>query len=315
MTNLFQSHHLAVYDATLSLTSIQFAAMKKCFKGDGDVHDMQPDDDAAEKVLILPLGEESKKVTKVLSNDSARQMLELLVDKPMSASEVSEELGVPLTTVKYNLDALIDAGLIKVKETKWSVKGRKIKIYAPIRKLIVVVPDKTDRNSVTDILQKYLVVLLGAAGLSAIIEWWCQPTLRGTQDALVDVVVEAGGSGVPVPVPTPSPAPLMKGGAQFPSESVAASANVADAASVVQEGVETGATAAVTPTPVNMLPVTESTPMTSPIPGGADMGTSSIDFSQVLGAHPGVWFLLGCVFVVALLVLREYRQGGGSRRR
>ncbi len=307
MTNSFQIHHLAVYDATLSLTSIQFAAMKKCFNGDADVHDMQPDDDAAEKVLILPLGEESKKVTKVLSNDSARQMLELLVDKPMSASEVSEELGVPLTTVKYNLDALIDAGLIKVKETKWSVKGRKIKIYAPIRKLIVVVPDKTDRNSVTDILQKYLVVLLGAAGLSAIIEWWCQPTLRGTQDALVDVVVEAGGSGVPVPVPTPSPAPLMKGGAQFPSESVAAS--------VVQEGVETGATAAVTPTPVNMLPVTESTPMTSPIPGGADMGTSSIDFSQVLGAHPGVWFLLGCVFVVALLVLREYRQGGGSRRR
>ena len=317
MINSLQNHHLAVCDATLSLTSIQFAAMKKCFKGDGDVHDMQPDDDAAEKVLILPLGEESKKVTKVLSNDSARQMLELLVDKPMSASDVSEELGVPLTTVKYNLDALIDAGLIKVKETKWSVKGRKIKIYAPIRKLIVVVPDKTDRDSVTDILQKYLVVLLGAAGLSAIIEWWCQPTLRGTQDALVDVAVEAGGPSVPAPVPTPSPAPLMKGGAQFTSESVAASANanVADAASVVQDGVETGATAAVTHTPVNLLPVTESTPMTSPIPGGADMGASSIDFSQVLGAHPGVWFLLGCVFVVALLVLREYRKGGGSRRR
>jgi len=44
---------------------------------------MQPDDDADEKVLILPLGEESKKVTKVLSNDSARQVLELLADTPM----------------------------------------------------------------------------------------------------------------------------------------------------------------------------------------------------------------------------------------
>jgi len=281
--------------------------MKKRFKGDRDVHAMQPDDDATEKVLILPLGEESKKVTKVLSNDSARQMLELLVDKPLSASDVSEELGVPLTTVKYNLDALIDAGLIKVKETKWSVKGRKIKIYAPIRKLIVVVPDKTDRDSVTDILQKYLVVLSGAAGLSAIIEWRYQPTHIGTQDALIDVAVETGGSSVPVPVPTPSPAPLMKAGTQFASEGVAASA--------VPGAVETGATAAVTPTPVNLLPVTESTPMTLPIPGGADMGASSIDFSQVLGAHPGAWFLLGCVSVVAILVLLEYRMGGGSRRR
>ncbi|MEA1907992.1 MAG: winged helix-turn-helix domain-containing protein [Euryarchaeota archaeon] len=288
--------------------------MKKCFKGDRDVHDMQPDDDATEKVLILPLGEESKKVTKVLSNDSARQMLELLVDKPMSASDVSEKLEVPLTTVKYNLDALIEAGLIKVKETKWSVKGRKVKIYAPIRKLIVVVPDKTDRDSVTDILQKYLVVLFGAAGLSAIIEWWCQPTFRGTQDALVDVVVETGGSSVPVPVPTPSPAPLMKEGTQFASEGVASSANVTNVASAVPGAVETDAMAAVTPTPVNLLPVTESTPMTLPIPG-ADMGASSIDFSQVLGAHPGAWFLLGCVSVVVILVLLEYRKGGGSRRR
>ncbi len=289
--------------------------MKKRFKGDCDVHDMQPDDDATEKVLILPLGEESKKVTKVLSNDSARQMLELLVDKPMSASEVSEELGVPLTTVKYNLDALIDAGLIKVKETKWSVKGRKIKIYTPIRKLIVVVPDKTDKDSVTDILRKYLVVLAGAAGLSATIEWWCQPTLIGTQDALVNVPAETGGSRVPVPVPTPSPAPLMKGGTQFTSEGVAASTNVADAASAVPGAVETGATAVVTPTPVNLLPVTESTPMTSSIPGSADMGASSIDFSQVLGAHPGAWFLLGCVSVVIVLVLLEYRKSGGRRRR
>ena len=131
---------------------------------------MQPDEDADEKVLILPLGEESKKVTKVLSNDSARQVLEMLADKPMSASDIAEELEIPLTTAKYNLDALIESGLIKVKETKWSVKGRKIKIYAPIRKLIVVVPDKTDKKSVADILQRYITVLLGAAGLSAIIE-------------------------------------------------------------------------------------------------------------------------------------------------
>ena len=54
-----------------------------------------PDDGSDEKVLILPLGEESKKITQTLSNDSARQVLELLTDKPMSASEIARELGCP----------------------------------------------------------------------------------------------------------------------------------------------------------------------------------------------------------------------------
>jgi DNA-binding transcriptional ArsR family regulator len=299
--------------------------MKKCFKGGADLRDMQLDNDADEKVLILPLGEESKKVTKVLSNDSARQVLELLADNPMSASDIAEELEIPLTTTKYNLDALIDSGLIKVKETKWSVKGRKIKIYAPMRKLIVVVPDKTDKKSVADILQKYLAVLLGATGLSAIIEWLYQPAYVGTQDKLADLAGGDRGPGVPAPVPAPTstPAPLMKGGggASF-AEDVAASANVTDAASAVQEvsvqeALETGATAAgtPTPTPIDLLPVTESMPMTSPVPQGGDMGASSIDLSQVLGAHPGVWFLLGCIFIVSILVLLEYRRSRGSRMR
>lgn len=192
-----------------------------------------PDGDSDEKVLILPLGEESKKITQTLSNDSARQVLELLADQPMSASDIAEELDIPLTTVKYNLDALIESGLIEVKETRWSVKGRKIKIYAPIQKLIVVVPNKADKKSVVNILKGYLGVLLGAIGISAIIEWWHQPLFMGTQEALKDVTEET-----------------------------------------------------------------------------AERGMPSIDLPQMLGSHPGVWFFFGCMFVVVLLVLMEYRRKG-----
>ena len=64
---------------------------------------MHPDDDSDGKVMILPFGEKSKKVTPTLSNDSARQVLELLTDKAMSASGITEELDTPLKKVKYNL--------------------------------------------------------------------------------------------------------------------------------------------------------------------------------------------------------------------
>lgn len=128
----------------------------------------------SEKVLIVPLGEGSKKITQVLSNEKAMKMLDILADKPMSASDVAETLEIPLTTVKYNLDGLIEADLIKVKETKWSRKGREVKIYEPVQKLIVVAPGnmKSDRSSVLSMLKKYLGLIAGAVfaatGLEAI---------------------------------------------------------------------------------------------------------------------------------------------------
>ena len=272
-----------------------------------------------EKVLILPLGEESKKITQTLSNDSARQVLELLADKSMSASDIAEELDIPLTTVKYNLDALIESGLITIKHTKWSVKGRKIKIYAPAHKLIVVVPDKTDRKSVVDILRRYLGVLLGAAGVSAMIEWWHQPLFTGTQKALRDVAEETA-SGIPAPTPVEMPPP-MEGAPPAPvyaptpvNLTMAGGGNVSDALSrgqevAVEEAVAT-CTPASAPVPDVMPPVPEPTLMASPIPKSMGIDMPSIDLSQMLGSHPGVWFFFGCIFVVVLLVLLEYRRKG-----
>ena len=129
---------------------------------------------SSEKVLILPLNEDSKKITQLLSNEKAMKMLEILADKPMSASDVAENLDMPLTTVKYNLDGLIEADLIQVKETKWSRKGREVKIYEPVQKLIVVAPGsmKKDKASVLSMLKKYLGLVAGAVfaatGLEAI---------------------------------------------------------------------------------------------------------------------------------------------------
>lgn len=128
----------------------------------------------SEKILIVPLNEDSKKITQILSNEKAMKMLEILADKPMSASDVAEKLDIPLTTVKYNLDGLIDVDLIKIKETKWSRKGREVKIYEPVQKLIVVAPGsmKNDRSSIISMLKKYLGLIAGAffaaTGLEAI---------------------------------------------------------------------------------------------------------------------------------------------------
>ncbi|WP_462273658.1 ArsR/SmtB family transcription factor [Methanohalophilus sp.] len=126
-------------------------------------------DDNTEKVLVLPLNEDSRKITQTLSNEKSLKILELLARQPMSATSIAEELDMPLTTIKYNLDGLLESELIEVKETKWSRKGREIKIYEPMQKMIVVVPggNKTDRSSILGMLRKY-VAMAGAALFAAL---------------------------------------------------------------------------------------------------------------------------------------------------
>jgi DNA-binding transcriptional ArsR family regulator len=117
-------------------------------------------DDNTEKVLVLPLNEDSRKITQALSNEKSLKILELLARQPMSATSIAEELDMPLTTIKYNLDGLLESELIQVKETKWSRKGREIKMYEPMQKMIVVVPgsSKTDRSSILGMLRKYVAM-------------------------------------------------------------------------------------------------------------------------------------------------------------
>ncbi len=48
----------------------------------------------------------------------------------MSASELSEVMGLPLTTLKYHIDSLLEGELIKVSYVGHSEKGREVKYYA-----------------------------------------------------------------------------------------------------------------------------------------------------------------------------------------
>lgn len=129
-------------------------------------------EDNTEKVLILPLSEESRHITQTLSNEKALKILELLAQEPMSATSIADTLDLPLTTIKYNLDSLIEADLIQVKATRWSRKGREIKIYEPVQKMIVVMPgtNRPDKSSVLDMLKKYLALAAGAIFAAAGIE-------------------------------------------------------------------------------------------------------------------------------------------------
>jgi len=195
-----------------------------------------------EKFVVVPLGGAAKKIAQVVSSDLARRILEVLADAPMSTSQIAEKLSLPLTTIQYNVEKLEDAGLIKVERIRRSEKMREMKLYAPVKKLIVVVPEGISREGVTGVLRKYLAIVFGIVLISGIVEIFSQTF--SARPAGMQAAAPMAGELVQKAVPA------------------------------VSEYARSAA---------------EAEPVTS-----------------VLIYHPGLWFLLGGISVIAILVIFEH---------
>jgi DNA-binding transcriptional ArsR family regulator len=129
----------------------------------------------ADNVVILEPGDErAQKISKAMASQTASDILQLLADNKKSLTEITERLSIPLTTAKYHIENLLDAGLITVAETKYSVKGREIKIYAVTNQLLIVAPRQSNIRS---LLLKY-ASLFGIVAFGSLIISLLSPLLN-----------------------------------------------------------------------------------------------------------------------------------------
>ena len=107
----------------------------------------------AEPVIVLePGGEKAQKVAKAMASRTACDILRLIGEGQKTSTEISEHLSIPMNTAKYHIGNLLDAGLISVAATKYSVKGREVKVYSLTNQLLIVAPSQ---SNVRSILLKY----------------------------------------------------------------------------------------------------------------------------------------------------------------
>lgn len=109
---------------------------------------------SAKDIEVLFFSENSRKLIQTLSNANSIKILQLLETKDMSAGELAEKLDLSLNTIKYNLDSLLEVDLIRISDTKWSQRGRKIKIYELVEKILVFIPSyrKENEESILNLL-------------------------------------------------------------------------------------------------------------------------------------------------------------------
>ncbi|WP_292377718.1 ArsR/SmtB family transcription factor [Methanosarcina sp. UBA289] len=270
------------------------------------------------KVLVLPVNGDSRKITQILSNETSLKILELLGKKSMSATNIAEELELPLTTVKYNLDSLIESDLIKIKQIKWSKKGRQVKIYESVDKLIVLVPSKSsiDKLSLVSLLQKYLGVIGAAFFAAAGIEYF---SAYMQAKRIIDATAPLRMRITEIPdESSPEQMALGINESNNISPKIALDQQVSEGASnASSEALEAGAGNLSSGMEADPTQGVSEVPMS--VPEGLDsvQGVSSIsseglvhvggirELYDTLSLHPGFWFLLGCIFIVVLLIVRE----------
>lgn len=92
-----------------------------------------------------------------LSSDTARSVLTALHEEPRTASELAEEVDTSLQNVRHHLNNLADADLVEATEIRYSVKGREMKVYAPVNEsLVVCVGDTDERSSFLSSLRQFI---------------------------------------------------------------------------------------------------------------------------------------------------------------
>jgi len=133
-------------------------------------------DDLTENFKILATDDEKiKSFGEVLTNDSSREILQLLFNEELTATQIAQKTNVSLQLVKYHLNKLQDLGIVKITKIEKNSKSQDMKLYTATKFSIVIVPptlsEKTKESKmlVRSFQHIYKIMGLGvASGVSGL---------------------------------------------------------------------------------------------------------------------------------------------------
>jgi DNA-binding transcriptional ArsR family regulator len=134
------------------------------------------DGDLTENFKILATDDEKiKSFGEILTNDSSREILQLLFNEELTATQIAQKTHVSLQLVKYHLNKLQDLGIVKITKIEKNSKSQDMKLYTATKFSIVIVPptlsEKTKESKmlVRSFRHIYKIMGLGiASGVSGL---------------------------------------------------------------------------------------------------------------------------------------------------
>ena len=133
-------------------------------------------DEFIEKIKILATDDKKiKSFGEIFSNDSSREILQLLFNEELSATQIAQKTEISLQLVKYHLIKLQDLGVVTISKIEKNSKSQDMKIYTATKFSIIIVPPTLSKKTkeskllVRSFRHIYKVAGLGiATGLSGL---------------------------------------------------------------------------------------------------------------------------------------------------
>lgn len=82
-----------------------------------------------------------------LSSGTARDIFNHIYSDPATASDIADSTDTSIQNVQYHLGQMREAGLIRVVDTWYSIKGAEMKVYAPAAEPLVIIAGTSDSRA------------------------------------------------------------------------------------------------------------------------------------------------------------------------
>ena len=150
--------------------------------------------------VLTPDGEDARTIAKAMASSTAGGILRCFQGRELTASEIASALDLPIPTIMYHLDALLDAGLIEISRIRYSVKGREVKIYRQSDEILIVASGQADLRAVLLKYASLFGITLFGAGVAVFLSPMGSPVIPQAGGALREMTEKSGMiSGAPPP--------------------------------------------------------------------------------------------------------------------
>jgi len=152
-------------------------------------------------MLVSLREDKARKLARVMANPTCTRILDHLAQKETTESAMARELGIPISTVHYDLQQLVQAKLVVVEEFHYSPKGREVNHYKLANKYIIIAPKEDSR--ILDRLRKLIpaaILTFGAAAALKAMQYLApliptDETMKAASEGVLMLAAEAA----PVP--------------------------------------------------------------------------------------------------------------------
>ncbi|ABS56066.1 putative transcriptional regulator [Methanoregula boonei 6A8] len=107
-------------------------------------------------VFLEPGDENTQNIIRAISHKTAGVVVQLLSSEgPLSLSDIANRLEISMNAAKYHIVNLTKAGVLEISRTRYSVKGKKVKIYQVKSQVFLVSPTVTSADQLKKAVMKH----------------------------------------------------------------------------------------------------------------------------------------------------------------